>query len=342
MGYGKRMKKVFFWLKRTAIGLAGAVLVSIPAGIWLWQDRGSIEDIDLRIAETTRVDTNTVTATWLGTTTLLFDDGETQILIDGFISRPNILDIIFHQPLAPDAANINYAMDEFRMRRLAAIIPVHSHHHHAMDVGAIANRSSASIIATNSTIKIVRNFGVPDDQIIFASNDDSLRFGKFTVTLITSRSAPNSFDDNDLLATFIPDSLRQSVACTRWHKTDSWSILISHPNGTTLVQGSTNFIEGALAKTKTDVVMLGVAGLNNKSLQYAKDYWQQVVGQTRAKRVYVIHHDDFTQPFGQTKLFPNVLDDVVATVQFLNEFARTGEEQINIQLPSFGQRLVLY
>jgi L-ascorbate metabolism protein UlaG (beta-lactamase superfamily) len=342
MGYGKRMKKMLFWLKRTAIGLAGAVLVSIPAGIWLWQDRDSIEDIDLRIAETTRVDTNTVTVTWLGTTTLLFDDGETQILIDGFISRPNILDIIFHQPLTSDAANINYAMDEFKMRRLAAIIPVHSHHHHAMDVGAIANRSSASIIATNSTINIVRNFGVPDDQIIFASNDNSLSYGKFTVTLINSRSVPDSFDDNYLFTTFIPDSLQQSVACTRWHEAGSWSILISHPNGTTLVQGSTNFIEGALAKTTIDVVMLGIAGLNNKSPQYAKDYWQQIVEQTRAKRVYVIHHDDFTQPFGQTKLFPNVLDDVVATVRLLNEFAKTGEEQIDIQLPSFGQRLVLY
>ena len=336
------MKKVLFWLERTAIGLAGAVLVSIPASIWLWQDRNSIEDIDLQTAEPTEADVDTVTVTWLGVTTLLFDDGETQILIDGFISRPDILDIIFQQPIVSDAANINYALDEFRMRRLAAIIPVHSHYHHAMDVGAIANRSSASIIGTGHTINIARDVGVPDDQIVLAANGDSLRFGKFTVTLITSRHAANGFGDSYLLAGFISDSLRQSVACTRWHEAGSWSILIDHPNGTTLVQGSADLIEDALVGTIVDVVMLGVAGLNNQSLQYAKDYWQQIVGQTGAKRVYVIHHDDFTQPFGQTKLFPNVLDDVVATVRSLNEFARTGEEQIDIQLPPFGKRLVLY
>ena len=88
--------------------------------------------------------------------------------------------------------------------------------------------------------------------------------------------------------------------------------------------------------------MLGVAGLNSQGLQYAMDYWQQIVGQTGAKRVYVIHHDDFTQPFGQIKLFPNVLDNVVAIVPLLNEFAGAGEEQIEIQLPPFGEPMALY
>ena len=34
-----------------------------------------------------------------------------------------------------DVHYINYVMDEYRMRRLAAIIPVHSHWDHAIDVG---------------------------------------------------------------------------------------------------------------------------------------------------------------------------------------------------------------
>jgi hypothetical protein len=42
------MRRALLWLRRTGIGLAGAVIVSLPAGIWLWQDRNSIEDIDLR------------------------------------------------------------------------------------------------------------------------------------------------------------------------------------------------------------------------------------------------------------------------------------------------------
>ncbi len=142
------MQKALLWLRSTGMGLAGAVIVSVPAGIWLWQDRNSIGDIDLRTAEATKAGDNAVTVIWLGVTTLLFDDGETQILIDGFFSRPGILDIIFRRPIVSDAANINYALDAFRMRRLAAVIPVNSHYDHAMDVGAIANRSSASVVGT--------------------------------------------------------------------------------------------------------------------------------------------------------------------------------------------------
>ena len=336
------MRRALLWLRRTGIGLAGAVIVSVPAGIWLWQDRNSIEDIDLRTAEAVEAGADAVTVTWLGVTTLLFDDGETQILIDGFFSRPDILDLIFLRPIVSDAANINYALDTFRMRRLAAVIPVHSHYDHAMDVGAIANRSSASVVGTESTANIARGADVPGDQIVLATNGDTLQFGKFTVTLITSRHVPNGFGDSHLLAGFMSEPLRQPAPFTAWREGGSWSILIGHPNGTTLVQGSAGFIEDALAETKADVVMLGIAGLNRQSLKYAMDYWQQTIGQTGAKRVYVIHHDDITLPFGQIELFPNVLDNVAAIVPLLNEFAGAGEEQIEIRMPSFGEPIVLY
>ena len=35
-----------------------------------------------------------LTARWLGVATLLFDDGETQIMTDGFISRPSLFDVV--------------------------------------------------------------------------------------------------------------------------------------------------------------------------------------------------------------------------------------------------------
>jgi len=336
------MKKTLLLLKRISLGLAGGIFISVPATMWLWQDRDSIQEIGVAIAETTEANPDTVTATWLGVTTLLFDDGETQILIDGFFSRPGILDVIFHRPIVSDVANINYVLDEFRMRRLAAVIPVHSHYDHAMDVGAIANRSSASVVGTESTANIARGADVPDDQIILATNGDSLQFGKFTVTLITSRHVPNSFGDRHLLAGFMSEPLRQPAVVTEWREGGSWSILIGHPSGTTLVQGSAGFIEDALAEIEADVAMLSVTGLYGQGLEYAQDYWQQTVGTTGAKRVYVIHHDDFTQPFGQIKLISNALDNIGKSVRWLNVFAMDGEENIELLLPPFGEPLVLY
>ena len=331
-----------FWLKRAGIGLAAAVLVTVPASLWLWQDRPPIDALNLPTSEITETGADGVKVTWLGATTLLFDDDETQILIDGFFSRPSVLDIIFRRPVISNAVTINYALDEFRVRRLAAVIPLHSHYNHAMDVGAVANRSSASVVGTESTANIARGSGVPDDQIILVTNGDTLEFGKFTVTFITSRHVPNGIGDGHLVAGFMSEPLKQPADITEWREGGSWSVLISHPLGTTLVQGSAGFIEDALAKTQADVVMMSIAGLTSQGRKYTSDYWKQIVEYTGATRVYVIHHDDFTQPFGQIELFPTSIDNVVASVQWLNALARASEEGIEIFRPTFGEPAVLY
>ena len=336
------MKKALFWLKRTGIGLAAVVIIIVPASLWLWQDRPSIDALRLQSTEITETGAFGVKVTWLGSTTLLFDDDETQILIDGFVSRPGVLDIVFRRPIESDAATINYVLDEFRVRRLAAIIPVHSHYDHAMDIGAIANRSSAAVVGTESTANIARGAGVPDEQIILVTNGDTLEFGKFTVTFITSRHVPNGVGDGHLIAGFMSEPLEQPADFTEWREGGSWSILISHPLGTTLVQGSAGFIDEALADTQADVVMMSVAGLTSQGRKYTRDYWHQIVEPTGATRVFVLHYDDFTQPFGQTILFPTSIDNVVASVQWLAALAKASDRGIDILRPTFGEPAILY
>ena len=46
-----------------------------------------------------------------------------------------------------------------------------------------------------------------------------------------------------------------------WRVGQSYSIVIAHPYGTTIVQGSAGYLEGALSGIKADVVMLSVAML---------------------------------------------------------------------------------
>jgi L-ascorbate metabolism protein UlaG (beta-lactamase superfamily) len=336
------MKKALFWLKRTGIGLGAAVIVIVPASLWLWQDRPSVEALRLQSSEITETGVDGVKVTWLGASTLLFDDDETQILIDGFFSRPDILDIVFRRPFESDVATVNYALDEFRVRRLAAVIPVHSHYDHAMDVGAVANRSSAAVVGTESTANIARGAGVPDEQIILVTNGDTVEFGKFAITFITSRHVPNGFGDGHLISGFMSEPVKQPADITEWREGGSWSLLISHPLGTTLVQGSAGFIEDALAEARADVVMMSVAGLTSQGRKYASDYWHQVIEPTGATRVFVIHYDDFTQPFGQTKLFPTSIDNVVASVQWLDALARASDRSVEILRPTFGEPSVLY
>ncbi len=336
------MGNALIWFKRTVIWLVVLALVIIPATVLLWHDRPPVDALKLPTSDMTQTGTDGVKVTWLGVTTLLFDDDETQILIDGFFSRPSIFDVILGRPVVSDAATINYAMDEFRVRRLAAVIPLHSHYNHAMDVGAIANRSSASVVGTESTANIARGAGVPNDQIILVTNGDTLEFGKFTVTFITSRHVPNGIGDGHRIAGFMSEPLIQPADIDEWREGGSWSLLISHPLGTTLVQGSAGFIEDALAEIRADVVMMSVAGLTSQGRKYTSDYWKQIVEPTGATRVYVIHHEDFTQPFGQIELYPTSVDNVVASVQWLSTLARASKKSIEILRPAFGEPTILY
>lgn len=182
------------WQRRVKLAVivsAAALAVGLSLLTWLWHDRPNLDEIGWPApALASAASSDTVTVTWLGVSTLLFDDGETQILIDGFFSRPPLLDVLLNRPIDNDAAIINYALDEFRMRRLAAIIPVHSHYDHAMDIGAIANRTSASVIGSASSTQIARGAGVPEDQITPITENQAYEFGRFTVTLLRSRHAP--------------------------------------------------------------------------------------------------------------------------------------------------------
>lgn len=330
------------WAARTAITFVAVVLVGSIALVWLWSDRPSLDAIEWAPYPVPEAGTGAVAVTWLGVSTLLFDDGESQILIDGFFSRPTLADLVLKRPVESDAATINYVLDEYRMRRLAAIIPVHSHYDHAMDVGAIANRTSASILGSETTANIARGAGVPEDQIVVATDRGEYSFGQFTVTMIHSQHAPIGWGGSVPYAGTVDEPLEAPASVSAWREGQSYSIVISHPLGTTVVQGSAGFLEEALADVQADVVMLGVSLIEGLGKKYTKRYWQSLVTATGADHVFLIHFDDFTQPFGEVKLFPRVLEDIVDVAGWLEENRDSLDTDARLHLPSFGETLVLY
>jgi len=330
------------WSIRTAIAVAAVVIVGSVAAVWLWRDRASLEDIAWQPYPAIEPSLDAVTVTWLGVTTLLFDDGETQILIDGFFSRPSLADIIFDRSVQSDAATINYVLDQYRMRRLAAVIPAHSHFDHAMDIGAIGNRSSASILGSETSAQIARGAGVPEDQIIVSTSGNEYTFGRFTITMIDSSHAPIGWGGSVPFAGTVDEPLSTPAPISAWREGKSYSIVIAHPYGTTIVQGSAGFLEGALEGVKTDVVMLGVGLLEGLGRKYAEQYWQALVSTTGAAHVIPIHFDDYTKPFGEILLYPRALDNFIETAAWFEEFSATWDSDTRLHLPEFGKPVVLY
>ena len=329
-------------LRNIAIGLCAFVVLVIYI-IWRqWQIRGSIESLSWPTSMVATEAGEAVTATWLGITTILFDDGETQILIDGAFTRINPLQLALLNPVKSDVATINFALSTFRMDRLAAIIPVHSHFDHAMDVGHVANRTSAVILGSESTANIARGERVPVDQYQILADGETRQFGNFTVKLLASIHAPIGFDGEEFFPGVIDQPLLQPARLSAWKTGVAWSIIVGHPRGTTLVQGSAGFVDGKLDGENVDVAMLGIAGLTGLGVDYTTTFWDETVAATNATRVIAIHHDDYTDPFGVVRLSPNMFDNIVETASWLDDIAADGETEVTIELPSFGKPMILY
>lgn len=335
-------EKFNHWAKRVAIGLAALIVVLVLLITALWNDRPSLSEVEWPPYPEYEARADAVTLTWLGVTTLLFDDGETQLLIDGFFSHPSIADVVFRVAVQSDAAQVNFILDEYQMRRLAAIIPVHSHFDHAMDIGAIANRSSASILGSSSTAQIARGAGVPEDQIVVVENGGEYEFGGFTVKMIASTHAPIGWGGSVPFAGEIREPLKLPAPVSAWREGRSYSIVVEHAQGTTLIQGSSGFLPRALDDVRADVVLLGTGGLESLGRAYAEQYWLASVTSTGAKRILPIHFDDMTRPFGTIELNPRVLDNFVDLAAWLDEIRETWDNDARLYLPQFGKRVALY
>jgi len=331
------------YAKRVLLSIV-VLLVAISIIIaMLWRQRASLDAIDWPSpAHAAAEAADTVTVTWLGVATLLFDDGDTQILIDGFFSRPSLADVVLRRPVDNDAAQINYVMNEFRMRRLAAIIPVHSHFDHAMDIGAIANRSSASILGSESTAQIARGAGVPEDQITVVEESATFEFGDFRVTLRPSAHAPIGWRGSVPLDGIVEERLEMPQAITAWRMGGAYTVIIEHPDGTAVVHGSAAYRKYDLRDVAADVIFLGVGSLEPLGKDYAELYWQHTVTATGSHSVYPIHFDDFTNPFGTVILFPKVIDNFETTAAWMEEFRLRWDRDASLFMPEFGKPIAIF
>jgi L-ascorbate metabolism protein UlaG (beta-lactamase superfamily) len=331
------------YIRRVAIVVVCTLAVFCVTAVLIWSNRGDLQAIHWSKPEpVSAASADLVTVTWLGVGNLLFDDGETQILIDGFFSRPSILDILLDRPVDNDAPRINFAMNEFRMRRLAAIVPVHSHFDHAMDIGQVANRSSASILGSDSTAQIARGAGVPEDQITVVESNTSFQFGEFKITLLPAPHAPIGWRGSVPIDGTIDGPLTMPQPITAWRNGGAFTVIIEHPQGTAMVQGSAGYTKYELRETPVDVVFLAIAQLDNLGRDYAELYWQHTVTATGAHTVYPIHFDDYTQPFGEIRLPPKFVDNVEKTATWLEEFRRRWDSDTSLFMPGFGEPIAVF
>ena len=298
--------------------------------------RPDLADYAARFDVPAAADDAPLTVAWAGVTTLLVDDGASALLTDGFFSRPSLAAVGLGR-IAPSAARIDDGLARLgvnRAGRVEAVLPVHTHYDHAMDSAVVAQRTGARIVGGRSAAHVGIGGGLPEDRLTVAAAGESVTLGAYDVTLTATAHCPPDRFPGAITAPVTPPVQASAYRCG-----EAWSALVHHrpSDRRLLIVGSAGFVPGALAGQRAEVVYLGVGQLGVQPQRYLVDYWTETVRTVGARRVVLIHWDDFFWPLTKPlRALPYAADDLDVSMRVLGALA--AEDGVALHLPTLWQR----
>jgi L-ascorbate metabolism protein UlaG (beta-lactamase superfamily) len=274
-----------------------------------------------------------LSVTWMGVATMLIDDGSSALMTDGYFSRPGLARVATRK-VSPSPARVDGCLARAKVSSLEAVIPVHTHIDHVMDSALVADRTGARLVGGESAANVGRGYGLAEDRLVVATPGEPIRLGAYDVTLVESRHCPP-----DRFPGVIGAPLTPPVKVSAYRCGEAWSALVHHrPSGRRLlIQGSAGFVEGALAGQPADAVYLSVGQLGLRPRSYLLDYWSETVRAVGARRVIVIHWDDFFRPLSKPlRALPYAGDDLDVSIRILDELA--ARDGVTLHMPTVWRR----
>jgi L-ascorbate metabolism protein UlaG (beta-lactamase superfamily) len=316
-------------LKALAVGLLGVTLLGVIFIVVQLNRRPSLEQYASRLIGPAPAH-SALRVRFAGVATLVFDDGETAWMTDGFFSRPSFARLAFTR-IEPDRTAIERGLRRLEVDKLAAVVPLHSHYDHAMDAPLVAMRTGAQLIGSESTLNVGRGLGMPEGRMRKVIAGESVALGRWKLTFIASRHVPLPIARGSVET--IDRPLVPPARATAWAEGQTWAIVVEHASGARmLVLGSAGFVPGSLEGRRVDTVLLGIGTVGTQSREYRAQWWHEVVQRVGARRVIPIHWDDFSRSLDQPLVaFPYLIDDVAASMADLSSWA--AQDRIEFRLP---------
>jgi L-ascorbate metabolism protein UlaG (beta-lactamase superfamily) len=274
-----------------------------------------------------------LTVTWLGVSTLLIDDGSSAMMTDGFFSRPSLARVGIGK-VAPSAARVDGCLARVGVTRLEAVVPVHTHFDHALDSALVADRTGAQLVGGESAANVGRGYGLAEERLAVTDSGSPIRLGDFDITLIGSEHSPP-----DRFPGTIDEPVVPPVRASAYRCGEARATFVHHrpSNRRVLIQGSAGFVTGSLAGRQADVVYLGVGQLGVQPETYIRDYWAETVRTVGARRVVLVHWDDFFRPLSKPlRALPYVADDLDVSLRILSGLAES--DGVALDMPTVWQR----
>lgn len=274
-----------------------------------------------------------VTVSFLGVTTLVFDDEESAVMTDGFFTRPSLARTLL-TPLRTDPARVDHALETAGVGSLDAVVCAHSHYDHALDSAVVAQRTGAVLVGGESTALTGRGARMSADRIVTAAPGEELAVGNFTLTFLESEHS-----HPDRVRGAIDRAFRQPAPVRAYRCGETWSILVDHTatGRSALVHSSAGFRPGMLEGRTADVVYLAVGQLGHRPRGFIEQCWAETVTAVGAQAVILTYWDDFFRPLTRPlRALPYAIDDLDAAMRTLTRCAR--RDGVHLELPTLWRR----
>lgn len=266
------------------------------------------------LVTTAVLESSPVTVTFAGTSTLLFEDGESKVLVDGFFTRPSFGRVLFGK-VGSEPCAVEMALDRLRVREADLVAVVHSHFDHALDSAQVAACTGATLYGSRSTLMTGSDGQVRKD---FAHG--AVRVGKFTVTPYHSTHSPMIFFLRDIGETIDRKPDRQARA-SAYKEGGSYDLLVEHGELRILVKPSAALVPGG-RRIPAHLVFLGVGSLGAQDARDQAAYFDQAVDKNFTRLIVPVHWDNFFSPLTEPlRPMPWPLDRVDAALEFVKERA---------------------
>lgn len=246
--------------------------------------------------------------TYLGAAGWIISDGTVDVLIDPWPSRLKYGGGGHPDDDRPDFARTDAAWSDTTLideviDEADYILVHHSHFDHLGDVPYIARKTGAKVIGTETTVMILRAYGIPDEQLYAVGGGEDYQFEGFSVRVVPGiHSALNEKHYHDTRRYDRTTELDVPLRIEQFIEGGSLSFLARFDRHTILTMGSMNFVEREFEGLEPDILLAGING----SRLGLYDYDRRLIEVTGKPPIVIpTHWDNFRLPYGFSQQ-PNI------------------------------------
>ena len=223
------------------------------------------------------------------------------VLVDPYLTRANYSG----QPSAdPGDTRPIYSRNDTLFSNVAAIDEIieradyilvqHSHPDHVMDVPYLALKTGAVVIGHESTINIMRAYGIPAQQLITVRGGEDYDFGDVSIRAIPSLHSPLN-DKRYYQSAVVERGATRPLRINQLVEGGSLMFLIRIGGHEVMTMGSMNYIEREVEGLRPDIALVGAAPSHLEIYQYTPKL-MAALGYPSV--VIPTHADNFRVPYG--------------------------------------------